>query len=91
MVFMSDSVASGHRFRTFNVIDDCSREILSIETRSFIYSQKVTLILEQLIDWRDKPLRLSIDNSLEFTSSHFELWCKDQGIAIQYFQPGKPT
>ena len=26
----------------------------------------------------------------EFTSSDFELWCKDEKIEIQYIQPGKP-
>jgi len=29
--FMSDALISGQRFRTFNVIDDFNREILSIE------------------------------------------------------------
>ncbi|WP_313672626.1 integrase core domain-containing protein [Sphingobacterium multivorum] len=46
--------------------------------------------IEQIIDWRVKPLCLRVDNGPEFTSHHFELWCKDQGIAIQFIQPGKP-
>ncbi|RKO72584.1 transposase [Sphingobacterium puteale] len=47
-------------------------------------------MFEQIIDWRGKPLCLRVDNGPEFTSHHFELWCKDQGIAIQFIQPGKP-
>jgi len=90
MDFMSDSLASGNRFRTFNVMDDCSREILCIEIATSISSLRVTRTLEQIIDWRGKPLCLRVDNGPEFTSHHFELWCKDQGIAIQFIQPGKP-
>ena len=31
MDFMSDTLAHGHRYRTFNVIDDYNREILTID------------------------------------------------------------
>lgn len=90
MDFMSGSLASGNRFRTFNVIDDCSPEVLCVEIATSISSLRVTRTLEQIIDWRGKPLCLRVDNGPEFTSHHFELWCKDQGIAIQFIQPGKP-
>lgn len=42
MYFMSDSSACGNRFITFNVIDDCSREILCIEIGTSISSLRVT-------------------------------------------------
>ncbi len=71
--FMSDSLAGRNRFRIFNVIDDCSREILCIEIGTYISSLRVTRTLEQIIDWRGKPLCLSVDNGPEFTSHHFEL------------------
>ena len=29
--FMSDALMCGRRFRTFNVVDDCNREVLAIE------------------------------------------------------------
>ncbi len=90
MDFMSDSLASGKRFLTFNVMDDCSREILCIEIAISISSLRVTQTLEQIINWRGKPLCLRIDNGPEFTIHHFELWFKDEGIAIQFIAPGKP-
>jgi putative transposase len=46
MDFMSDSLASGNRFRAFNVMDDCSREILCIEVATSISSVRVTRALE---------------------------------------------
>lgn len=50
MDFMSDSLASGNRFRTLNVLDDCNREALVIEIATSISAKRVTRTLEQLID-----------------------------------------
>jgi len=47
MDFMSDSLVSGNRFRTFNVMDDCSREILCIEIATSISSLRVTRTLDK--------------------------------------------
>ncbi|WP_146191046.1 hypothetical protein [Sphingobacterium athyrii] len=39
------SLASGNRFRTFNVMDDCSREILCIEIATSISSLRAARTL----------------------------------------------
>jgi putative transposase len=90
MDFMSDSLASGSKFRTLNVIDDCNREALSIEVATSIGARSVIRTLEQLIDWRGKPAAIRVDNGPEFTSADFTLWCEREEITIQYTQPGKP-
>jgi putative transposase len=90
MDFMSDSLASGARFRTLNVIDDCNREALAIEVATSISSKRVTRTLDQLIDWRGKPAAIRVDNGPEFTSADFTSWCRDKEISIHYIQPGKP-
>jgi putative transposase len=41
MDFMSDAMASGRKFRTFNVIDDCTREALAIEVDTSLSSKRV--------------------------------------------------
>jgi len=90
MDFMSDSLASGSKFRTLNVIDDCNREALVIEIATSIASKRVIRTLEQLIDWRGKPVTIRVDNGPEFTSADFMSWCKAMGISLHYTQPGKP-
>lgn len=91
MDFMSDSITGTNRkFRTFNVIDDCSREALAIEVDTSISSQRVIRTLNRVIERQGKPLRIRVDNGPEFTSAAFTLWAKEQGIQIQYIQPGKP-
>lgn len=89
--FMHDSLWNGRKFRTFNVIDDFSREALGIDIDYSLPTARVIRALEQIIDQRGKPVRLRMDNGPEFISAAFELWCKDQGIELQYIQPGKPT
>lgn len=90
MDFMSDSLVSGRKFRTLNVIDDCNREALAIEVDTSLSAKRVIRTLEQVIDWRGKPLYIRVDNGPEYTSKEFELWAREQQITIQYIQPGKP-
>lgn len=90
MDFMSDSMAGNRKFRTFNVIDDSTREVLAIEIDTSISAQRVIRTLNRVIEQRGKPIAIRVDNGPEFTAIAFTLWAKGQGIAIQYIQPGKP-
>ena len=90
MDFMSDSMVSGRKFRTLNIIDDCTREALAIEIDTSLSSKRVTRILDRVIEERGKPVRIRVDNGPEFTSNEFVLWAKDKEIIIQYTQPGRP-
>ena len=44
--FMSDSLWDGRKIRLLNVIDDCNREILWIETDTSLPAQRVIRVLE---------------------------------------------
>lgn len=90
MDFMSDSMVGGRKFRTLNVMDDCSREALAIEVDTSLSAKRVIRTLDRIIDQRGKPECIRTDNGPEFTSKDLELWAKDKGIVIQYIQPGKP-
>ncbi|PUB24120.1 integrase-like protein, partial [Elizabethkingia sp. YR214] len=90
MDFMSDSMTGNRRFRTFNVMDDCSREVLAIEVDTSISSKRVIRTLDRVISLNGKPQIIRVDNGPEFTSKDFDLWAKVKGIHIQYIQPGRP-
>jgi len=90
MDFMSDSMVGNRKFRTFNVIDDSTREVLAIEIDTSISSKRVIRTLDRVIEAEGKPMTIRVDNGPEFTSSTFALWAKEHGITIQYIQPGKP-
>lgn len=87
---MSDSMTGNRKFRTFNVIDDCSREVLAIEVDTSLSAKRVIRTLQRVIETNGKPTTMRSDNGPEFTSKDFELWAKDNGINIQYIQPGRP-
>ena len=86
---MSDSLVGNRKFRTFNVKDDCTREVLAIEIDTSLTSKIVIRTLNRVIEQRGMPITVRSDNGPEFTSNDFEIWCKDNEIQLQFIQPGK--
>ena len=89
--FVSDALACGRRFRTFNIVDDFNREVLHIEVDTSINSMRLVRIFEQLQRNHGLPQVLRTDNGPEFLGEAFVQWAKANGMAIQYIQPGKPN
>ena len=89
--FMSDALACGRRFRTFNVVDDFNREALHIEVDTSINSGRLVRIFEQLKCDHGLPQVLRSDNGPEFLGEAFTAWAKANAVAIRYIQPGKPN
>jgi len=50
MDFMSDSLMGIRKFRTFNLIDDCSREALDIEIYTSLSSKRIIHTLGRIIE-----------------------------------------
>jgi putative transposase len=89
--FMSDALYEGKRFRTFNVIDDFNREALAIEIDTSITGKRLTRVFERLRESKGLPKEIRCDNGPEFLSGEFVNWTKENGMKIQYIQPGKPN
>ena len=89
--FMSDALYSGMRFRTFNVLDDFNREALAIEIDTSLPSERLVRVFEQLKDERGLPDVLRTDNGPEFLGEVFVSWCKENGVMLDYIEPGKPN
>jgi putative transposase len=91
MDFMSDSLASGRTFRTFNVIDDFNREGLAIDVDFSLPSERVIRSLENIIEQRGKPEKIRCDNGPEYNCAAMIGWAEKSGIHLEFIQPGKPT
>lgn len=89
--FMADSLTDGRKFRMFNVIDDFTRESLTIEVDTSLPALRVIRALENIISKRGRPANIRSDNGPEFICGKLEKWCKRHHITWQYIQPGEPT
>ena len=91
MDFMPDSLATGRKFRTLNVVGNYSRECLAIEVDNSLSGQRVSRVLDQVIDQRRKPEGILMDNGPEFTSKALDERAYRRGIELLFIRPGKPT
>ncbi len=90
MDFMADSLATGRGFRTLNVVDDFTRECVAIEVDTSLSGERVTRVLDQVIDRRGKPQCLVMDNGPEFAGRALDAWAYERGIQLDFIRPGKP-
>ena len=89
MDFASDQLASGHRFRVLNIVDDYSREIVLQIVNLSISGYRVTRELDRLE--RELPKNIVCDNGSEFTCKAMFFWTKTTGTKLHFIQLGKPT
>jgi putative transposase len=90
MDFVSDGIASGRAIRMLTLVDSFTRECPAIEVDTSMCGQRVTRVLERVMEQRGKPRSLRCDNGPEFTSRNLVAWCEEQGIELIHIQPGKP-
>jgi putative transposase len=91
MDFMHDSLESGRKFRTLNIIDDFNRQALAVEAAYSFTSHDVVEQVKRIIEWRGKPEEIRSDNGTEFIAKAFEGFCENSGIIHVKIQKGKPT
>lgn len=72
--------------RAFGVSETCFRYSPKRDDEN----EMVVRSLNQIIEWRGKPLAIRVDNGPEYVSYTLMTWAEKQGIALTYIQPGKP-
>lgn len=88
--FMSDALSDGRRFRVLGVMDQCSRECLTLAVDTSIGGVRVARELDMLVARHGRPLCIVSDNGTELTSRSVLQWAQDTGVAWHYITPGKP-
>ena len=88
--FVSDSFTDGRRFRILAVVDDCTRECLTLVADTSLSGARVARELDAVFARRGKPTTCVSDNGTELTSMAILTWSKDRRVDWHYIQPGKP-
>lgn len=89
--FVSDAFTDGRRFRVLAIVDDFSRECLSLVADTSLSGHRVTRELTELMAGRGRPKTIVSDNGTELTSMAVLRWCQKTGVEWHYIAPGKPT
>ncbi len=90
MYFMHDQLANERSIRLFSVIDDFKREGRCIEVDFSMTALRVIRSLDQVSEWRGKPMKIHCNNVPEYVSEALSEWALRRGIVLQFIQPGKP-
>jgi putative transposase len=78
MGFMSDALANGRRTRVLNIIDEYSREALTVYPDHSIPGISLINQLKIFEQHRDLPESFRLDNGPEFTCFEFTEWCRSK-------------
>jgi putative transposase len=88
--FISDTLSSGRRFRTLNIVDDYTRECLAIEVDTSLGGMRVVRVLEELKRERGLPRQIRSDNGPEFVSRVVDQRAYEQRLQWHTIQTGRP-
>jgi len=88
--FVSDQTADGRRLKLLVVLDEYTRESLTIEVERRIRAEAVRRTLEYLFAIRGAPEYLRSDNGPEFVAQAIQEWLKESGVSTLYIAPGSP-
>lgn len=88
--FVSDTLVCSRRIRILAVVDDFTRENLTLVVDTSLSGARVARELDAIIAARSKPLMIVSDNGTELTSLAILRWAQDRQIEWHYIAPGKP-
>ena len=89
--FMRDTLGDAKAFRTFNVVDDLTRECLAIEVAKSIPGARVVRVLGCIAADRGYPERMVMDNGPELAGRALDEWAYRNGVELHFITPGRPV
>ena len=88
--FLSDAFSDGRRFRILAIVDDFTRECLTLVADTSLPGLRVVRELEALVVARGRPAMIVSDNGTELTSMAMLRWSQERQVEWHYIAPGKP-
>ena len=88
--FMSDQTEDGRKLKLLTVMDEFTRESLTIEVGRSIRAKDVIAVLDYLFMVRGVPKFIRSDNGPEFIADAIKKWLKERDVETLYVEPGSP-
>jgi putative transposase len=89
--FVSDTLTDSRRFRILAVVDDFTRECLTLVADTSLSGVRVGRELDAVIARRGRPATCVSDNGTELTGMAILRWSQETQVEWHYIAPGKPT
>ena len=86
----SETAERGGKLRTFNLIDEYTRECHCIHADRAIKAADVLALLQEAIARHGPPKYIRSDNGPEFIAKVIQTWLRDNHIQTIYIEPGCP-
>ena len=88
--FVMDLTEDGRRLKMMPVVDEYTRECLSIDVERSITADDVIETLASLFRRRGGPTFIRSDNGPEFVAKAIKRWLEASGVETLYIEPGSP-
>ena len=88
--FVMDLTEDGRRLKMMPVVDEYTRECLSIDVERSITAEDVVDTLASLFRSRGEPTFIRSDNGPEFIAKAVKRWLDLSGVRTLYIEPGSP-
>jgi putative transposase len=88
--FIQDACEDGRKLKMLTVLDEFTRECISIEVGRSIRARDVLRVLDGLFAQRGRPRFLRSDNGPEFIAQALTDWLADSRAETIHIEPGKP-
>jgi putative transposase len=88
--FVMDLTEDGRRLKMMPVVDEYTRECLSIDVERSITAEDVVDTLASLFRSRGEPAFIRSDNGPEFIAKAVKQWLDLSGVKTLYIEPGSP-
>lgn len=88
--FAMDGTEDGRRVKVMPVLEEYTRECLSLEGERSITAEEVIQTLSKLFAERGEPDYIRSDNGPEFIANALKEWLASSGVKTLYIEPGAP-
>ncbi len=88
--FVFDQTDDSRRLKCLTVVDEFTRQGLTIDIGRSLTAGDVILSLERLFQLHGRPVCLRSDNGPELVADAVQTWLKEKHVDTHYIEPGSP-